>query len=101
MEGAEVVVDAEGEAHPVDRALRRGLVGRLGTEQDAIGCCLGDADDGRMPVDVQQALADAVAPPRDPVSGAPDRHPEHPGGLDFCADLDHAPAGPYGLGKTT
>ena len=68
VEGAQVVVDAEREAHAPQGLL--GHVGAVGAghEQHAIARGLADADDRRRPLDVQQALEAAVAPAaQDPV----------------------------------
>ena len=89
VEGAQVVVDAQREPHPLDRQARGRLVGSLSAEKHALGARLRHAHHGRPAVDVQQPLPYASSPPREAVRGAPHGHPEHPSGDHLRAHVDH------------
>ena len=66
VERAQVVVDAEREAHPRDRGGRVGAVLRPGAEQHAALAGLRDAHDRRPALEVQQPLEHAAARRRTP-----------------------------------
>ena len=88
MELAQVVVDAGGEAHPLDAGVRRRLGARPGREQHAVARRLDDADEHRLAVDPQQALHRRAAPADQPVHRAT-AEAERPGRPDLDADLRH------------
>ena len=87
VERAQVVVDAEREAHPRDRRLGAGAILRPGAEQHAALAGLRDAHDGRAAVEVQQPLEHAAAPAQDPVAAAVRGQPERRAGHDLEAQL--------------
>ena len=94
VEGAQVVIDAQREAHAL-----QGLRGHVrtvgpGHEHDAVARGLADADDRGDALDVQQALEAAVAPAaHDPVAPRP-RQAIGPHRTHLSPDLDHG-AGLY------
>ena len=88
VEVGEVVVDAEGESHPLDRDLELAAVGRapgagrpvqiracdraglerLGPEAEEAGPLLPGVDGDRSIADVKQAGGDAAGAPQDPIA---------------------------------
>ena len=89
VEGAQVVVDAQREAHALQGLL--GHVGAVGPghEHDAIARGLADADDRGHPLDVHQPLEAAVAPAaHDAVAPRP-RQAIGPYRTHLSPDLDH------------
>jgi len=90
VERAQVVVDAEREAHPHDRLLRGGAVVRAGAEEDLVGGDLGDAHDRGLALDVDEPFEDPAVSPQDAVARAAGEA-EDPARADGLADLGHRP----------
>ena len=70
VERPQVVVDAGGEAHALDRRLGRGPARRAGREQHALRRGLDDRHEHRLLADVQQPHQRRAAAAQDPVAGA-------------------------------
>ena len=71
MEGAQVLVDAEREAHPRDPVAAASRRARARAEQHAVGRGLRDAHEHGLLLVVQQALEHAAAAAQHAVHAAP------------------------------
>jgi len=98
VEGPQVVVDPEGEAHAVDRLDGGVPVRGARAEQDLVAAGLRDAHDDRFVADVDEALEDAAATAQDAVR-RPAGKAERPSRAHGLPDLGHA-GGLYARGPT-
>ncbi len=73
MEGAQVLVDAERDPHPLDPQLGGGPGLGLGSEQHAMGAGLGDAEQDRLIPRVYEAMEDRAPKARQAVEPRPAR----------------------------
>ena len=78
MEGAEVLIDAQRDPHPLDRPFRGVALVGTGGEHDAVGGRLGDAHKDRLVAGVQQPLKHPAANPGQPVKAIAQRQGERP-----------------------
>src|SRR5207302_8051334 len=84
---AQVLVDAEGPAHPLDRVPGRVPAVRLSAEQHTIGGELGHAHEHGLSVDVHQPMQDPASDAGQAIETAPARQAENPPGLDLEPQL--------------
>ncbi len=91
VEAAQIVVDAEREAHPLDPVARRLDVARARPEEHHVGRGLRDAHVHRLAVAVQQPFEHTAATAQHPVHAARQRQAKRTRRRDLDAQLDQPP----------